>query len=127
MFKKTMTFTDYKGVERTETFLFNMSKADIARMELGTTGGLAEKLQVLIDKKDAPEIMKFFEEFIRMAYGEMSADGRRFIKSEELANEFAQTEAYSDLYMELVTDSEAAARFVNGVIPSLPSAPAKSE
>ena len=29
MIKKTVTYTDYNGVERTESFYFNLSKAEV--------------------------------------------------------------------------------------------------
>lgn len=118
MLKKSITYTDYNGVERTENFYFNLSKAEIMEMEMSTTGGFAEMIQKVIDAKDAPSIIKIFKDLVLKAYGEKSADGKRFVKSSELSEEFAQTEAYSILFMELATDAEAAAAFVNGIIPA---------
>lgn len=118
MLKKSITYTDYNGVERTENFYFNLSKAEIMEMEMSTTGGFAEMIQKVIDAKDAPSIIKIFKDLVLKAYGEKSADGKRFVKSEELSEEFAQTEAYSILFMELATDADAAAAFVNGIIPA---------
>ena len=120
MLKKTMTFTDYNGVERTENFWFNLSKAEIIEMELGTEGGLAEMIQKIVAAKDAPSIVKIFKDLILKSYGEKSADGKKFVKSQELSEAFSQTEAYSDLFMELVTDSDKASEFVNGIIPNVP-------
>lgn len=118
MLKKTITYTDYNGVERTEDHYFNLSKAEIMEMELSTTGGLTEMIQRIVAAKDAPAIVKIFKDLILKAYGEKSADGKRFIKSEEISEAFSQTEAYSQLFMELATDADAAAAFVNGIIPS---------
>lgn len=118
MLKKTITYTDYNGMERTEDFYFNLTKAELMEMEMGTTGGFAEMVQRIIAAKDAPAIIKIFKEMILKAYGQKSPDGRRFIKSEELREEFSQTEAFSILYMELATDDKAAAKFVNGVMPA---------
>lgn len=118
MLKKTITYTDYNGVERKEDFYFNLTKAEITEMELGTTGGLAEMIQRVVDAQDGPTIMKIFKELILKAYGEKSQDGKRFIKSEEISDAFTQTEAYSILFMELATDAEAAANFVNGIVPA---------
>lgn len=121
MLKKTITYEDYNGVERTESFHFNLSKAEITEMEMSTTGGLAEMIQKVMETQDAPSIIKIFKDLILKAYGEKSPDGRKFIKSEELSTDFSQTEAYSILFMELATDADAAAKFVNGVIPSGPA------
>lgn len=117
MLKKTITFTDYNGVERTEDFYFNLNKAEVMEMEMGTTGGFAEMINGIIAAKDVPALISIFKEMILKAYGQKSPDGRRFIKSKELSEEFSQTEAYVSLYMELATDDEAAANFVNGIMP----------
>jgi nitrogen regulatory protein PII-like uncharacterized protein len=117
MFAKTVTYTDYNNVERTETFYFNLTKAEVLEMELGTTGGLSAMIQGVIDAKDTPQLIKIFKDLVLKAYGEKSADGRRFIKSKELSEAFSQTEAYSNLYMELITDADAAAVFINGIVP----------
>ena len=119
MLKKTFTYTDYNGVERTEDFYFNLSKAELMEMELSTTGGLAEMINKIVAAQDAPAIVKIFKELVLKSYGQKSADGRRFIKSKELADEFAQTEVYSQLFMELATDADAAAKFINGIVPAM--------
>lgn len=118
MLKKTITYTDYNGVERTEDFYFYLSKADLMEMEMGTTGGFAEMIQKVVNAQDAPAIIKIFKDLILKAYGEKSADGKRFIKNDEVRDAFSQTEAYSQLFMELATDSDAAAKFVNGIMPA---------
>ena len=118
MLKKPITYTDYNGVERTEDFYFNLSKAELMEMELGVTGGMTEMLNKIIAAKDAPSLMKTFKEMIMKAYGVKSDDGKRLIKSEEISTAFTQTEAYSVLFMELITDDKAAADFVNGIIPN---------
>ncbi|MBO5906213.1 MAG: hypothetical protein J6Q84_07335 [Kiritimatiellae bacterium] len=118
MIKKTITYKDYNGEERTETFHFNLNKAEVMELQMGTTGGFSEYLQRIIDAKDHATIVKVFKEMILKAYGEKSPDGRRFIKSEELSTAFSQTEAYAILYMELSTNVPAATEFVKGIIPS---------
>lgn len=117
MLKKTITYTDYNDNERTEDFYFNLNKAELTEMELSTTGGLAEMIQKIINTQDTPKIVKVFKDLVLAAYGEKSADGKRFVKTEELRESFAQTEAYSELFMELATDADAAAAFVNGIVP----------
>lgn len=118
MLKETIKYTDYNNVERTEDFWFHLSKAELMEWEMGTTGGLTEMIKRIVDAKDAPAIIKISKELILKAYGQKSPDGKRFIKSEELATEFSQTEAYSQLFMELATDADKAAAFVNGIMPS---------
>ena len=117
MLKKTITYIDYNGTERTEDFYFNLNKAELMEMEMSTTGGLAEMIQRIVSAQDAPAIIKVFKDLILKAYGQKSPDGKRFVKKEELSEEFAQTEAYSQLFMTLATNADAAAEFVNGIIP----------
>ena len=123
MLKKTITYTDYNGVERKEDFYFNLTKAELMEMQLSTTGGLSEMMEKVIDAKDLPTIIKMFKELILKAYGEKSDDGRKFVKSEAISVAFSQTEAYSQLFMDLATDADAAAKFVNGIVPADMSSP----
>ena len=117
MLKKTITYIDYNGVERTEDFYFNLSKAEVLELEMGTTGGLTEMINKIVAAQDTPTLIKIFKDLVLKAYGQKSPDGKRFIKNDDLKEEFAQTEAYSQLFMELATDSDAAAKFVNGIMP----------
>ena len=119
MLKKTITYTDYNGFERTEDFYFNLTKAEVVEMEMSTTGGLAEMIKKIVAAQDAPSIIAIFKKLILKAYGEKSPDGKRFIKSDEISNAFSQTEAYSQLFMELATDADKAAEFVNGITPNV--------
>ncbi len=118
MLKKTITYTDYNNNERTEDFYFNLTKAELMEMEMSTNGGLAEMINKIIASQDAPAIIKIFKELVLKAYGEKSLDGKRFIKNDDIREEFSQTEAYSQLFMELATDADAAAAFVNGIMPA---------
>lgn len=118
MLKKTITYEDYNGNERTEDFYFNLTKAEVMEMEMSVNGGLSEMIQKIVETKDAPAIIKTFKELILKSYGEKSLDGKQFIKSNELSKAFSHTEAYSQLFMELATDAEAGAKFINGIIPS---------
>ena len=119
MIKKTITYTDYNEITHTETYYFNLSKAECMEMEMSTSGGLTEMINKIIETQDVPAIIKIFKDLILKAYGVKSPDGKRFIKSEELSTAFAQTEAYSVLFMELATNAEEAAAFVNGIMPSI--------
>lgn len=118
MLKKTITYKDYNDVERTEDFYFNLTEAEIMEMEMGTTGGLAESIQVAVAAQDAKVIIKTFKDLVLKAYGKKSSDGKRFEKSDDIAKEFEHSPAYSIVFMELATDADAAAKFVNGIVPA---------
>lgn len=117
MLTKQITYTDFFGVERTETFYFNLSQSELVEMQFGTAGGLGAMIQKVVDAKDQQTIIRVFRELILKSYGEVSPDGRRLMKSEELSKAFSETNAYDKLYMELSTDDMAAADFINGVVP----------
>ena len=117
MLKKTITYTDYEGNERKEDFYFNLTKAEILEMELSTTGGLDRLVGKIIAEQDNKKIMEIFKDIILKSYGEKSLDGKRFIKNSEITEAFTQTEAYSELFVELATDANKAAEFINGVVP----------
>lgn len=129
MLVKTIKYEDYNGQEREEEFLFNLSKAELIEMELGVDGGLDSKIKRLTQTMNGPEIMKLFKEIIMKSYGVKSDDGKRLIKSEQLSLEFTQTEAYSELLMELCSNPEAAANFIKAILPKvnnpLPAPPEK--
>jgi hypothetical protein len=117
MLVKEIKCKDYNGNERTEIAYFNLSKAELMEMELSTSGGFQQYMNRIINTQDSKELIKTFKELILKSYGIKSDDGRRFIKSKELSDEFAQTEAYSELFMELATNAQAAAEFANGIVP----------
>lgn len=118
MLKKTMTYTDFNGEKRTEDFYFNLTKAEIMKMEMGVSGGLAEMIQRIVAAQDQPAIISVFEDLIQKAYGVKTPDGRGFVKRKEDLEAFIATEAYSDLFMELATDADKASEFVNGIVPA---------
>lgn len=130
MLKKTITYTDFNGTERTEDFYFNLLKNealdiafdlpdDVTASIDGDLDDVTEKAASrLVDKLGNKGIKGFIENLIRKSYGVKSEDGRRFIKKDELTEEFMQTPAYDVFIMELMTDDVAAANFVTGVLPA---------
>ena len=118
MLKKTVTYVDYNGVERTEDFYFNFSKAELMEMELSTVGGFSERVQKIIDAKDQPSLIRLIKDFVLDAHGVKSEDGRRFMKNEDIKAAFVENPAYSVIFMELATNADEAAKFVNGVAPA---------
>lgn len=118
MLKKTITYTDYNGTERTEDFYFNLSKAEITEMELSMEGGMRAYIQKIIAAKSQLALVTLFKEIVMKAYGKKSADGRLFMKNDAIRAEFEAHPAYSMIYMDLVTDEAKASAFVNGIMPA---------
>jgi hypothetical protein len=117
MIKKTVTYKDLNGKERTETFYFHYFESEIMDMEMSEEGGFAERIQRIINAKDQPSLLKVIKKFVIDAYGVKSDDGRRFIKNDEVKAAFVECPAFSKIYMELLTDDKVAAEFVNNVVP----------
>lgn len=117
MLKKTIKYTNFNDEEVEEDFFFHLSKAELVELEMSHEGGLSEALKKIVAAADAKSIIAEFKNIILSAYGQKSEDGRRFIKNQQLRDEFESTEAYSTLFMELVTNTEAAIEFINGIIP----------
>ena len=127
MYKKTIAFTDYNGVDREEYFYFNLNESEVMKLEMRVPGGLTAMMQRIVQKMDAQQIIDTFEELIRQSYGEKSPDGREVRKGAELVERFMQTEAYNKLFMELCTDSKVATEFFNNIIPAKLEAEAGSQ
>lgn len=117
MLTQTITYTDYDGVERTEEFRFNLTRAEITEMEYTYPGGLAEEMERVLKSNDQNKLFILFKDIIAKSYGEKSQDGRRFMKSPELSQAFFETPAYDQLYMKITTDAHFAAEFVKGILP----------
>lgn len=119
MYKKTIECTDFNGVKVKEDYYFNLTKAEVLEFDNSELGGMEFFINKIVKEKDNVKLFKLFKDLILKSYGEKSPDGRRFIKSPEKSEEFTQTEAYSELVMELVTNADEAAKFVNGVCASI--------
>ena len=117
MYRDHRTYIDFNGVERTEDFYFNLSKAEIADMELSTTGGIKDMVNKILEAKDQAKLVSLFKDLIHMAYGVKSEDGRNFIKNDKVREDYFSTNAYSDLYMELATNDQFASQFFEAILP----------
>lgn len=117
MIKRTIKYKDFNGEERTEDFYFNLSMPEITEWELGRDGGLSTFIEKVVAEKDQKNLIGLFKELILLAYGEKSPDGKRFVKSKEISEAFTQTNAYSELFMDMIQDEEFAVTFVNGLVP----------
>lgn len=118
MLKKTVTYVDFDGNKRTEDFYFNLMKSELVDMQWSCEGGVKAMIEKIIQEKNEPRLIELFKEIVLKAYGEKSPDGRRFIKTEDVQLAFSQTQAYSDIFMELATDANSAINFVNGIMPA---------
>ena len=117
MLKKTITYTDYDGMERTEDFWFNLSKTELTKLDAELPGGVLGVLRKIIDKKDRKALVDFIETLILRSYGEKTLDGKSFVKTPDMAEEFMQTPAYDELFMSILSDTDSQTSFINGVIP----------
>lgn len=118
MIKERIKYTDFNGEEREEDFYFNLTEAELTELQLSYNGGLDGLIKKIVDTKDQGELIKIFKEIVLLAYGEKSGDGKYFLKNDEIRTKFASTQAYSDIFMSLVTDDKKASDFVNGVVPA---------
>jgi hypothetical protein len=117
MLKKQITYIDFNGTERTEDFYFNLTETEILEMEAEVNGGLSEMLKLIISEQDNPKIVEAFKKIISKAYGVKSLDGKYFIKTEEGLKKFQATMAYSQFFMEISTNADKAADFINNINP----------
>lgn len=116
MRKETITYTDYNGETRTEDFYFNMSKADVFKMEMRAPGGMEEYINRIVNERDQNKIVDLFCDIIKLSYGVKTAEGG-FDKDPAHFKKFEQTEAYSELFVKLATDADYAAKFISGIMP----------
>jgi hypothetical protein len=115
--KKTITYKDFNDEEVSEDLFFHLSKAELVEMEVSHDGGLSAFLQKIVDSQNGKEIVTEFKNIVLSAYGKRSSDGKRFVKNATIREEFESSEAYSTLFMELVTNTDSAIEFVNGIVP----------
>lgn len=120
MFKKTITYNDFNGVERTEDFYFHLTKAELIKLEFSESGGLTHIIEEITKEEDTEALLNIFDKVIRMSYGKRSLDGKHFEKKPEYANSFLASEAYSELFMEFMQDANKASEFINGIVSSVP-------
>jgi hypothetical protein len=117
MLKREITYEDFNGEKVSEYFYFNLSKTELIELEHEYDRGFAANIEAIVEAKSTKELIAEFKKLILMSYGKKSEDGKRFIKSDELREEFSQTAAFNELFIQLATDENAAAIFVNSIVP----------
>lgn len=117
MIKKRIKYEDFDGVEREEDFYFNLTKTELVKWNYSESGGLEEAVKKIIDTKDAKELLKIYDKIITMSYGVKSPDGKKFVKSEEITNDFKDTNAYDVMFIEYLSHPESFNTFIDGIMP----------
>ncbi len=117
MLKREISYENFDGEQVTETIYFNISKPEIIELEVEYEGGFGKMMERIVEAEDAKQLIHEFKRIVLLSYGKKSEDGKRFIKSDELREEFSQSAAYNELFMELATDDKAAAAFIKGILP----------
>ena len=120
MLKKTFKFVDYNGNPRTEDHYFNLTQAEVTELELSVDGGLTAMINRVVQAQNGRQIIDTMKDIILKSYGVKSPDGRRFIKNQEVRDAFVQTEAYSQLFMELATIPAKTDEEPSAETPALP-------
>lgn len=118
MYKKTVTFTDYNGNQRTKDCYFNLNKVECTQLQVSTKEAFDEHIKKIVESEDKEAIFDIFNKIILKAYGEKSEDGLRFVKSDKISEEFSQTEAYVEVFMDIATNPTSAEEFIKGTFPS---------
>ena len=115
MVKKTVTYEDFSGDSVTETLYFKLNRTELLEMDKAHGFKLDEYLGRLLTEKAHSEMTLFVKELLMKAYGEKDSDNRHFVKSEEMAERFAQSLAFDVLFETLMDEKEAGA-FVDGLM-----------
>lgn len=118
MLTKTITYTNYNGEKRTKNFYFNLTRTELAKMELTSKAGMEATIKQMVNEDDRAKIIELFEKIVLGAYGEKSSDGEEFLKSKEIVDRFVSHPAYDVLFMELISSDKAMSDFINAVIPN---------
>lgn len=118
MLKKEITYTDYTGKKKTKVFRFHLSRAELMKMEMTCEGSLKEKLIAMVKEQNKVKLYEYFEYLVKSSYGIRSDDGERFEKSDEISKAFTESEAYSELMVELCSGEQKVIEFVNGIMPT---------
>lgn len=118
MLKKTITYEDFDGLERTEDFYFNLTKTELTEMNLSKQGGYAQYLKDIVNAKDGPTLAKLFKELLLMAVGQKSEDGRYFLKNDTIRQNFECSAAYDVIYSEIISNEDAAVEFFTKMLPA---------
>ena len=117
MLKKTFEYVDFNEVKQKEDFYFHLSKSELLTMEVSVKDGLGDMLKQIVKSEDGGEMTRILREIILKSVGIKSEDGKRFIKNDKIADDFAASPAFDQLFFEVATDADKAAAFIKGAVP----------
>lgn len=122
--KQTVQYTDFDGNQAMETLYFNLTRTEVAE-----NLHLRDKFQDLENRLDLEsgsrtlnpneiaEVLDLVKILMKLAYGIRSDDGKRFIKNDQIWEEFTQTAVYDAFLFSLFEDADKANEFMMGVFP----------
>lgn len=119
MYKKELTFKDYDGKQRTETLLFHLNEVELVDIEVDKgPKGMLGYLENIQKTENTAEAVRFIKDLLRKSYGIKSDDGRQFIKSDAIWDDFSQTAAYPAMFALLVQSEVELEAFITGLPPA---------
>lgn len=118
MVAKKITYTDFTGKEITEVFYFNLTQVELAEMNLNIDGGFDQLSDRFKQKPDAAQMVDIFKALMHKAVLEKTPDGKRYVKSKEISDSFVASDAYSQLFIEMILseNSDNVLNFLSKVI-----------
>lgn len=117
MLKHEITYEDFNDEKVTETLYFNISKTELMELEVEHPEGMHDWLQRMVKIEDKKKLFAEFKRIILLSYGEKSPDGKRFIKSDEIRNDFEHSAAFEALFVSLIESEDTVAKFITNVLP----------
>lgn len=122
MIQREITWTNFADEEVSKTYYFHITKAEAVEEFLGFAKGsnvndFETILKEIIASRDNKKIIGHFKTLLIASVGLRSADGRQFIKDEEITKEFKYSGAMDELLMWMFQNADGAAEFILGMFP----------
>lgn len=98
MLKQKVQYEDFDGATQVEDLYFNLNRMElIALQSRYGKEDMAAYIDKLVEDKDIEKVYEILNDIVLSAYGIRSEDGKRFLKSETIREEFKQSLAYDAL------------------------------
>lgn len=132
MIKRTVTYEDFNGVTHTEDLYFNLTKTEMSKIVLEeakfdpdgnqdeeSMNAFSDRLREIGRSGDGKKIIDMFEWLLKISYGEKSEDGRRFVKNDEVYEDWRYSASYDQFWQDLMlSETGDMVEFINGIIPA---------